>query len=109
MSIKIKSAEIIGVQTVYSTNVEDNHNYVTDGNVINKNCVIDQDFQGEWHIDVHNTSSTNAAEIKAGDKLAQFIMYKVEYPAVELVDTAEELFAGTNSDRGEGAFGSTGV
>lgn len=58
---------------------------------------------------MHNVSSTNTAEIKAGDKLAQFIMYKVEYPAVELVDDAEELFRGTDSERGEGAFGSTGV
>jgi len=70
--------------------------------------LIDEDYSGVWHIDVHNTSR-NPAVIKAGDKLAQFVMYKVEYPAVEEVDTAEELFAGTVSERGEGWAGSTGT
>lgn len=72
-------------------------------------CLIDEDYQGEWHIDVHNVSSTNAAYIFAGDKIAQFVMYKVEYPAVEVVSTEAELFANTESERGEGAFGSTGT
>lgn len=70
-------------------------------------CLIDEDYQGEWHIDMHNVSGTNNALIKAGDKIAQFVMYKVEYPAVEEVASAEELFAGAESERGEGAFGST--
>lgn len=72
-------------------------------------CLIDEDYQGEWHIDVHNVSSVNAAHVFPGDKIAQFVMYKVEYPAVELVDTEAELFAGAESERGEGAFGSTGT
>lgn len=71
-------------------------------------CLIDEDYQGEWHIDVHNVSGTNNALVKAGDKIAQFVMYKVEYPAVEEAGSAEELFAGADSERGEGAFGSTG-
>jgi len=106
--MKVKTAEVIGVQPVYSTNVDDNLNYVTDGDIINKNCLIDEDYSGIWHIDVHNTSR-NPAVIKAGDKLAQFVMYKVEYPTVEIVNTAEELFAGTVSERGEGWAGSTGT
>ena len=77
--------------------------------LIQGSCLIDEDYQGEWHIDVHNVSSVNAAEIKAGDKIAQFIMYAVEYPAVDVVGSAEELFAGVESERGEGAFGSTGT
>lgn len=71
-------------------------------------CLIDEDYEGEWHIDVHNVSSTNACTVAAGDKIAQFVMYRVEYPAVEEVASAEELFAGSASERGEGAFGSTG-
>ncbi len=72
-------------------------------------CLIDEDYQGEWHIDVHNVSSTNTCAVTAGDKIAQFVMYKVEYPSVEIVSTAEELFRNAESDRGEGAFGSTGT
>ena len=109
MAIKIKSAEIIGVQAVYSTNVEDNANYVTDGGVINKNCLIDEDYEGEWHIDVHNVSGTNNAYVKAGDKLAQFVMYAVEYPAVEIAESEQDLFSGSNSERGSGWAGSTGT
>ena len=71
-------------------------------------CLIDEDYEGEWHIDVHNVSGRNNAMVKAGDKIAQFVMYRVEYPAVEVVGSAEELFAGSGSERGEGAFGSTG-
>ena len=72
-------------------------------------CLIDEDYQGEWHIDVHNVSSINEAHVFAGDKIAQFVMYKVEYPVVEIIETETELFANTVSERGEGAFGSTGV
>lgn len=70
--------------------------------------LIDEDYTGVWHIDVHNVSR-NPVIIKAGDKLAQFVMYKVEYPAVEIVQTADELFKDKTSDRGEGWAGSTGV
>lgn len=71
-------------------------------------CLIDEDYQGEWHIDVHNVSSTRPAVIHSGDKIAQFVMYRVEYPTVEIAGSEAELFAGAESDRGEGAFGSTG-
>lgn len=68
--------------------------------------LIDSDYQGVWHIDLHNTSKIPAV-VKAGDKIAQFVMYKTEYP--EVVEVPEdELFRGAESARGEGAFGSTG-
>lgn len=71
-------------------------------------CLIDQDYTGEFHIDVHNVSARQAV-VSAGDKIAQFVMYKVEYPTVQVVDSEQELFAGMDSERGDGAFGSTGV
>ena len=46
--------------------------------------------------------------IKAGDKIAQFVMYPIECPGVELVESEDKLFSGVVTDRGEGAFGSTG-
>lgn len=67
--------------------------------------LIDSDYQGVWHIDLHNTSKIPAV-VKAGDKIAQFVMYKTEYP--EVVEVPEnELFKSGESVRGEGAFGST--
>ena len=72
-------------------------------------CLIDEDYEGEWHIDVHNVSGANSAVVKAGDKIAQFVMYKVEYPEVEEMASEGELFAGSQSERGAGAFGSTGT
>jgi len=67
--------------------------------------LIDADYQGVWHIDLHNTSKIPAV-VKAGDKIAQFVMYRTEYP--DVVEVPEnELFAGAESERGEGAFGST--
>ena len=69
---------------------------------------IDSSYQGVWHIDVHNTSR-NPAVIKAGDKIAQFVMYPIECPNVEIVESEDELFGGVVSERGSGAFGSTGV
>lgn len=72
-------------------------------------CLIDEDYEGEWHIDVHNVSGTNNAYVKAGDKLAQFVMYAVEYPAVEIAESEQDLFSGSNSERGSGWAGSTGT
>lgn len=67
--------------------------------------LIDADYQGVWHIDLHNTSKIPAV-VKAGDKIAQFVMYRTEYP--DVVEVPEnELFVGAESERGEGAFGST--
>ena len=70
--------------------------------------LIDQDYTGEWHIDVHNVSGVHSAIIKAGDKIAQFVMYKVEYPTVDVIESEELLFVDFKTERGDGAFGSTG-
>ena len=67
--------------------------------------LIDADYQGVWHIDLHNTSKIPAV-VKAGDKIEQFVMYKTEYPDV-LEVPEDELFKNVTSARGEGAFGST--
>jgi dUTP pyrophosphatase len=69
---------------------------------------IDSSYQGVWHIDLHNTSK-NPATISAGDKIAQFVMYPIECPVVEIVPDENTLYAGVKSERGEGAFGSTGT
>lgn len=68
------------------------------------NCVgtIDSDYRGELCIPMVNLG-TEPFEISKGDRVAQLVI--CQYKRVELVEV-EEI---TESDRGEGGFGSTGV
>jgi len=83
-------------------------------------CVVDEDYQGEVHINMINTNqpthhhdgtvyATNPgyATITPGDKLVQFILVPVNYTNPEEV-SMEELYSEV-SERGEGGFGSTGL
>lgn len=66
--------------------------------------VIDEDYQGEIHIHVINTSD-QIIDIRPNMKIAQFIFVPVSY--FELQEVPEnELFA-DKSERGIGGFGST--
>jgi len=64
--------------------------------------VIDSGYRGEYKIMLLNISS-KPYKITKGQKIAQILMQKVFQPEIELV---EEL---SDSDRGEGGFGSTGL
>ena len=63
---------------------------------------IDADYRGEIKILLHNASD-KPFEIKAGDRIAQLIINKVEY--VNLVEKYEL----SDTERGEAGFGSTGI
>lgn len=67
-------------------------------------CVVDEDYEGEIHLHMTNTSNQNQM-IKSGQKLVQFILLPVNYDNVEEVS---EL-SSRNTLRGEGGFGSTGL
>ena len=69
-------------------------------------CVVDEDYQGEIHINLTNVGEV-AAEIHAGEKIIQFILLPVFYDTIEEVEL-ENLYEETTA-RGEGGFGSTGV
>lgn len=69
-------------------------------------CVVDEDYQGEVHLHVRNTS-TDVQSIKPGEKLVQALLIPVDYCDVEVVN-ADELYEG-GTQRGEGGFGSTGT
>jgi deoxyuridine 5'-triphosphate nucleotidohydrolase len=69
-------------------------------------CVIDEDYQGVVHINLWNVSDTFVV-IKAGEKIAQAVLYPVALDNPEIVPI-EELYTETTS-RGEGGFGSTGT
>lgn len=64
--------------------------------------VIDSGYRGEIQIALLNTSH-ETQEFAAGDKVAQMLIQPVEQPELVEVDDLDE------TQRGEGAFGSTGV
>lgn len=68
-------------------------------------CVVDEDYQGEIHIHLMNTSNKTVI-LTSGEKVVQFILLPVFYDAIEVVDE-KELFP-ESTERGEGGFGSTG-
>ena len=65
--------------------------------------VIDSDYRGEVKILLFNLSQTDDFEIKEGDRVAQLIIEK--YTPTDLVEVAEL----SETERGAGGFGSTGV
>ena len=70
--------------------------------------VIDCSYQGEWHINLINTSD-NYQVVECGTKVVQFIPHVISTDPVEIVDLSEEEFYTEKTSRGEGWQGSTGV
>ena len=70
-------------------------------------CVIDEDYEGEVHINLVNTGK-NIQQIAAGDKIVQGLVIPVNYAMPEEVESEETLYKNSTSQRGEGGFGSTG-
>ena len=68
------------------------------------NCVgvIDSDYRGEIMVAMYNDSSF-VREIEVGDRIAQIIIES--YIKIDKFNVVEEL---SNTDRGNGGFGSTG-
>lgn len=69
-------------------------------------CLVDEDYQGEIHIHLINTSRTTGVTIGPGMKIAQFVLVPVSYAAPEEVDL-DDLYTEATA-RGECGFGSTG-
>ncbi len=63
--------------------------------------VVDAGYRGEVFVGLYNTGK-EAYSFTAGQKVAQMLIQKIEQPEIEVVDSLDD------SDRGEGAFGSTG-
>ena len=64
--------------------------------------VVDQDYTGNVGVVLFNHAQ-NDFEIKKGDRIAQLICEKIEYPEIE------EVTSLNSTDRGAGGFGSTGT
>lgn len=69
-------------------------------------CVVDEDYQGELHINLTNTGNS-AQIIERGDKIVQFVLLPVNYTMPIEVEP-KDLYV-KKSTRGEGGFGSTGT
>ena len=67
----------------------------------NKVGVIDSDYRGEWMVALHNHSKTEAV-VDGGERIAQVVV--VPYIQGEFTEVSEL----TETERGEGGFGSTG-
>ena len=61
------------------------------------------DYRGEWKVKFRAVSNTNVVPFQIGDRVAQ--IYFEAITPVQFVIT-DKL---SNTDRGEGGFGSTGV
>jgi dUTP pyrophosphatase len=70
----------------------------------NKVGVIDSDYRGEWFVPLHNHGS-EIRTIANGERIAQVIFIPVPKVVFETV-TLDQL---TETERGEGGFGSTGT
>lgn len=104
MKLKIEKVEKCGIHPVFSTNVKDNRNYLIDNGTLHKNCVVDEDYQGEVHIHMTNVGK-EPVTIAPGDKIVQFILLPVLY-AQPVEVPIEELYE-QETERGAGGFGST--
>lgn len=66
-------------------------------------CVVDQDYRGEVHISLVNTTN-NPVKIYEGMKIVQFILVPVEYPILIPI-TEGEYREYENTTRGDKGFG----
>jgi len=69
-------------------------------------CVVDEDYQGEIHINLTNVGN-ETVQIESGEKIIQFVLVPVSYNEVQVVGEGD-LFD-SNTQRGTGGFGSTGT
>lgn len=69
----------------------------------NSNCVgvIDAGYRGTWKVSLHNDSDQDQM-VTYGDRIAQFCILPVLETSLALVDNLSD------TDRGEGGFGSSG-
>lgn len=80
--------------------------------VLNSPGTIDSDYRGEVGVILINTNSggkddtKNWFAINHGDRIAQMVIARVEYPEVYIMGGDSEL---PNSIRGAAGYGSTGV
>ena len=71
--------------------------------LVNTPGLIDSGYRGELRVLLLNTDRTRAFRVMPGDRIAQLVLVRVEAPELSEVGELSETV------RGEGGFGSTGV
>jgi dUTP pyrophosphatase len=71
--------------------------------LVNAPGTIDAGYRGEIKVSVINLDPRNTVEFRAGDRIAQLVVQRVEQVVLHEVDHLP------GSERGEGGFGSTGA
>lgn len=106
--ILIPSGLKIKVPDGYCLKVENKSGISAVKDLLIGSCVIDQDYEGEILINLHNVSNKKVATLQPNDKICQVVLYKIETPEVEEIATPVELFKDSSSERIDGGFGSSG-
>ncbi len=68
--------------------------------------VVDQDYQGEIHLNVYNTSNENIVTLTPNMKLIQFL--EIPIYLSDIIEVPENELYTEKTQRGEGGFGHTG-
>jgi deoxyuridine 5'-triphosphate nucleotidohydrolase len=102
---KVPTGISINVPQGYYAQIKDRSSMAVKSLIVGAG-VIDHGYTGELVVIIHNfnnISHQSGYMVKAGDKVAQVILHKIELPEVEEVEAFEE------TERGNKGFGSTGV
>ena len=70
--------------------------------IVNAPGTVDAGYRGEIRVTLLNTDADTPVRFQRGDRIAQLVVQRVEYPAFHEVDRLP------GSARGDGGFGSTG-
>ncbi|MEN8252126.1 MAG: dUTP diphosphatase [Patescibacteria group bacterium] len=108
--IIVKLGEIVACQTGiaiaipegYVGLIWDKSGVALKGGLKTMGGVIDSNYRGEIGVIIRNLSKKEYT-INKGDKIAQMLIQRVECPIIEEVNELEK------TERGDGAFGSTGL
>jgi len=69
--------------------------------------VVDSDYTGEIHLSLINTT-TISVDLTYDQKIMQFILMPIKLDMPVEINSLDELYSNTTSDRGTGGFGSSG-
>ncbi|MDR0888656.1 MAG: dUTP diphosphatase [Coriobacteriales bacterium] len=71
--------------------------------IVNTPGLIDSSYRGEIKVIAINTDQHDTIDVHAGDRIAQLVILQVPKVSIKEVDTLSE------TERGQGGFGSSGV
>ena len=80
----------------------------TKNNLVVGACVIDENYTGEIHIDIHNIG-IKPIKLRPNKKIIQFILIEQDYHSIKEVKSEKILYKDLDiKERGSNGFGSTG-